>query len=288
MLISHETPTSLLEESLSYNSYDYCLVHLLPQNKKYHDFYFECVNKDRHVLLDNSLFELGESYDPEQFAYWVKKLKPTEYIIPDMFNDKEGTIAGYEKFISKYENLPGKKIAVVHGKNYQEFKECYEFFEDKVDKISFNFFDDYFLNSYDDEILVSNLKIPIYWDSIPDNNWKKIALGRVMLIERMVKEGVMSSYKEHHLLGATLPREFSLYGDNNLNSYITTIDTSNPIVAGILNKRYDEQFGLKEKWSVKLIDFIDEIPDNTQTKNIFYNICMFKKYIEKTNKKVNI
>ena len=73
MLISHETPTSLLEESLSYNSYDYALVHLIPENKKYHDFYFDCVNKGRHVLLDNSLFELGESYDPEQFAYWVKK-----------------------------------------------------------------------------------------------------------------------------------------------------------------------------------------------------------------------
>jgi hypothetical protein len=290
MLVSHETPIPLLKESLSYNDYDYCLVHLLPTHSEYKNFYFESVKKGRHVLLDNSLFELGESYDPEQFAYWVKELKPAEYIIPDVFNDKEGTITSYEKFISQYGDLPGKKIAVVHGKTYEEFKECYEYFANtyNVQKIAFNFVDDYFINSYEDEILVSNLKIPNYWHSIPPNNWKKYALGRAMLIERLAKEGILKTYIKHHLLGATLPREFSLYFENSLDYYITTIDTSNPIVAGLLNKRYDEQFGLQEKWSIKLVDFIDEDADAEQLKNMFYNIFTFKKYIEKTQKGVII
>ena len=290
MLVSHETPIPLLKESLSYNDYDYCLVHLLPTHPEYKNFYFESVKRGRHVLLDNSLFELGESYDPEQFAYWVKELKPTEYIIPDVFNNKDETITSYEKFISQYADLPGNKIAVVHGKTYEEFKECYEYFANtyNVQKIAFNFVDDYFINSYEDEILVSNLKIPNYWHSIPPNNWKKYALGRAMLIERLAKEGVLKSYIKHHLLGATLPREFSLYFENSLDYYITTIDTSNPIVAGLLNKRYDEQFGLQEKWSIKLVDFIDEDGDAEQLKNMFYNIFTFKKYIEKTQKGVII
>jgi len=285
MLISHETPISLLEESLSYNSYDYALVHLLPTHKEYKDFYFRCSQKGRHVLLDNSLFELGESYDPEEFAYWIKELQPTEYIIPDVFNDKDKTIESYENFISKYSNLPGKKIAVIHGKTYQEFKECYEFFEDKVDKIAFNFVDDYFKKSYEDECLVSKLTTPTYWNSIPENEWKKYALGRAMLVSRMIEQGVMSRYNKHHLLGATLPREFSLYYDNDISEYITSIDTSNPIVAGLLNKRYEEPHGLKEKWSVKLVDFIGVQPNYQQLKDIFYNIGIFKKYIEKTQKK---
>ncbi len=285
MLISHETPISLLEESLSYNSYDYCLVHLLPSHKEYKDFYFKCSQKGRHVLLDNSLFELGESYDPEQFAYWIKELKPTEYIIPDVFNDKDGTIASYENFISKYPNLPGKKIAVIHGKTYQEFKECYEFFEGKVDKIAFNFVDDYFKNSYGDESLVTKLKMPDYWNLIPENDWKKYALGRAMLISRMDEDCVLNHLNKHHLLGATLPREFSLYGDNDISHYITSVDTSNPIVAGLLGKRYEEPYGLKEKWSVKLVDFIETQPNYQQLKDIFCNISMFKKYIEKTQKR---
>jgi hypothetical protein len=284
MIISHETPISLLEESVSYNDYDYCLVHLLPTHKQYKDFYFRCSQKGRHVLLDNSLFELGESYDPEEFAYWIKELKPTEYIIPDVFNDKDGTIASYENFISKYSNLPGKKIAVIHGKTYDEFKECYEFFEDKVDKIAFNFVDDYFKKSYDNECLVSELKVPTYWNCISENEWKKYALGRAMLVSRMVEEGVISHYKKHHLLGATLPREFSLYIENDILEYITSIDTSNPIVAGLLNKRYEENYGLQEKWSVKLVDFIETEPNINQLKDIFYNVGMFRKYIEKAIK----
>ena len=283
MLVSHETPIPLLEESLSYNDYDYCLVHLLPTHKEYKDFYFKCSQSGRHVLLDNSIFELGESYDPEQFAYWIKELKPTEYIIPDVFNDKDKTISCYEEFISQYENLPGEKIAVVHGKTYEEFVECYQYFEDKADKIAFNFIDDYFKDSYENELPTSKLNIPSYWNSIEENDWKKYALGRAMMMHRMIKDGTLNVYKKHHLLGATLPREFSLYIENNISGYITTIDTSNPIVAGLLNKRYEPNYGLQEKWSVKLVDFIETEPSYQQLKDIFYNIFEFKKYIEKTN-----
>lgn len=286
MLISHETPISLLPESLCYNAYDYALVHLLPTHSEYRNFYFESVRKGRHVLLDNSLFELGESYDPEQFAYWVNELKPTEYIIPDVFNNKDGTITSYENFISKYDNLPGKKIAVVHGKTYEEFVECYEFFINtyEIDKIAFNFVDDYFVKSYEDEIRTGNLKIPPLWLDIPDNEWKKYALGRAMLIERLAREKILRPYMKHHLLGATLPREFSLYFHNKINSFITSIDTSNPIVAGLLGHRYDEDYGLKVKWHTKLVDLIDATPNQQQLKDIFYNIFTFKNYIEKTNK----
>jgi hypothetical protein len=244
------------------------------------------VNKGRHVLLDNSLFELGESYDPEQFAYWVNELNPTEYIIPDVFNDKDGTIKSYENFISKYDNLPGKKIAVVHGKTYEEFVECYEFFINtyEVDKIAFNFVDDYFVKFYEDEIQTRNLKIPPLWLAIPDNEWKKYALGRAMLIGRLAREKILRPYMKHHLLGATLPIEFSLYFHNKINSFITSIDTSNPIVAGLLSHRYDEDYGLKVKWNTKLADLIDATPNQQQLKDIFYNIFTFKNIIEKANK----
>lgn len=285
MLLSHETPIPLLKESLSYNDFEYCLVHLLPTHPEYKKFYFESVKKGRHVLLDNSLFELGESYDPESFAYWIKELQPTEYIIPDAFNDKDKTLSDYENFISKYGNLPGKKIAVVHGKTYLEFKECYQYFLNaKVDKIAFNFADDYFKDSYPDEVLISDLKVPLYWDQIPDNDWKKYALGRAMLIKRLIKESVLDLNTEHHLLGATLPREFTLYFDNYIHQYITSIDTSNPIVAGLLNIRYQEPYGLFEKWSMKLVDFIDENPNLSQLKDIFCNVYSFKKFLNFSSK----
>ena len=74
MKVSHESPVSILEYSKTYNDFDYCLVHLLHQcagsarQLAYYNFYkFNRKLYDREVLLDNSIFELGKSFDPEQF-----------------------------------------------------------------------------------------------------------------------------------------------------------------------------------------------------------------------------
>jgi len=59
MLISHEVPKCLFQNSLEFNDYDYALVHLFDKDPKYLKFYKDCVAQGRHVLLDNSIFELG-------------------------------------------------------------------------------------------------------------------------------------------------------------------------------------------------------------------------------------
>ena len=149
MKISHETPVSLLPYSWGYNDYDYCLVHLLPENQAYKEFYFRSVDYGRRVLLDNSIFELGTSFDPEQFAYWVKELKPFEYVIPDVLEDTAGTCMSMDAFLSKYSDLPGRKIGVVQGKSYQDIVDCYRFVAPKVDKISISFDYSYYLDNCD-------------------------------------------------------------------------------------------------------------------------------------------
>ena len=93
LLASHESPLQLLEESLKYNDYQYCLVHLMEENEQYRDW-FLTVNKrfGADVLLDNSIFELGESFDPERYAYWLRKINPNYYIVPDVLEDAAGTM----------------------------------------------------------------------------------------------------------------------------------------------------------------------------------------------------
>ena len=78
MLISHEVPKCLFENSIQFNDYDYALVHLFDKDPEYLNFYKRCVKQGRHVLLDNSIFELGTAYDNKLFAKWVEELKPTE------------------------------------------------------------------------------------------------------------------------------------------------------------------------------------------------------------------
>ncbi len=37
--------------------------------------------------MDNSLHELGEAYSTDRLMYWVNKLEPNEFIVPDVWED---------------------------------------------------------------------------------------------------------------------------------------------------------------------------------------------------------
>ena len=143
MLISHEVPKCLFEKSLDFNDYDYALVHLFDKDPEYLEFYKNSVKNGRHVLLDNSIFELGEAYDNDSFAKWVEELKPTEYIVPDALEDINKTIDQMEQWNRNYGKLPGKRIGVVQGKTPEEIADCYMYMDkhadcDKLD-ISFDY-----------------------------------------------------------------------------------------------------------------------------------------------------
>ena len=90
--IAHESPKSIFNEVQQYTDYDYALVHLFEEDKEYFNQFEEAINKGREVILDNSIFELEEAFDAHKFAYWVKKLRPTWYIIPDALENAEKTM----------------------------------------------------------------------------------------------------------------------------------------------------------------------------------------------------
>ena len=283
MLISHETPISLLDTSRGYNDYDYCLVHLLPEQPEYLKFYKDSVEMGRHVLLDNSIFELGEAYDSKEFAYWINELKPTEFIIPDVLESTEGTIESFKKFTSEYRNLPSRSIGVVQGKTYKEIVECYNFLCKYVTKIAISFDYSFYLNewptleSFEKELGV----LPEWIKGLEFNKWVRYSLGRIALLNRLdVKDNYLHPSKGHHLLGCATPWEFKFYSKGRVSTAIKTIDTSNPIVAAILHKRYNPVYGLHEKWSVKLIDYIGANITREQLELAFYNTTLFRKFCQ--------
>ena len=73
MLVSHESPIAILEESKSYNDYDYALVHLFESQPEYYSFFKQSLLAGREVLLDNSIFELGEAFDPKKYIRYHSK-----------------------------------------------------------------------------------------------------------------------------------------------------------------------------------------------------------------------
>lgn len=261
--IAHESPLSMLSESRQYNDYDYALVHKFEDTPEYFNFFVESLNQGRHVILDNSIFELGKAFDPKQYLHWIQRLKPTEYIIPDVLEDAVGTIANAIDWKNNYQPLVDpsiRTIGVVQGKSYDDLVTCYQYMDQQigVDKIAISF--DY---SY-------------YLEVCPHpNKWMGFVNGRVQTLARLLKDGIINTNKPHHLLGCALPIEFMFYREFK---WIDTIDTSSPIVHGLMDVAY-EACGLQTKQSIKLVDLLDARPTEDQHELINHNISMFREFV---------
>jgi len=270
--ISHEVPISLLKESKNFNDYDYCLVHLLDKYPKYKAFYKD---SDREVILDNSIFELGEAFNDDELIKHILDINPTWYILPDVLEDCDGTIARAKAFLKKAEkfNIISKPIGVVQGKTIEEIIKCHDFMDKElnVEKIAFSF--DYSLY----ETMCEELNDS---SGYPFNKFDDWMFGRFTMFERLIEEKVINYDKKYHLLGCALPQEGVYYkimhkGDEDKYRFIDSIDTSSPIVHGIKGIKYSE-YGLKTKESIKLVDLLEE--DIQLNDIINYNIDKFRKF----------
>ena len=261
MLISHEVPQTLLEESLQFNDYNYCLVHLCETHPTYKNFYKKSKNNKKELLLDNSIFELGKAFDPVKFASYIQDLQPTYYVIPDALENKDETILSYNKFIQEYSNLNGAKIGVVQGKTYNELVDCYKFMSDNADYIALSF----------DLSFYQYIGTGI-------SKLERQSSGRIRFIETLLQENKINHDKPHHLLGCSLAKEFKHYTSRGY-SFIRSCDTSNPVVAGMLGITYSGEFGLQTKPSIKLAEMIDREITEYEYNTIKYNVSTFKKIV---------
>jgi len=258
--IAHEAPINIINNIRRHTDYSYALVHLLEEEPEYLKYFEERRDAGDEVILDNSIFELGEAFDADKYVDWIYRLQPTWYIIPDVLEDLRGTQMK-ARLWKEWKDAPGKTIGVVQGKNYRELIECYNFMDQEieVDKIAISF--DY---SY-------------YLDSVPSpNKWISYMLGRVKFIGDLVKDGVINKRKPHHLLGVALPQEGLFYKEAYYD-FIDSMDTSNPIVHGIKRMPYPGH-GLFRKETQKLFELINYQPSTDQMVDILSNVMQFKKW----------
>lgn len=273
--VSHESPISILSKSLEYNDYGYALVHLFETHPEYYKFYKNMTeHSNTPVLLDNSIFELGKSFEPKEYVKWIERLCPNYYIVPDVLESCEDTIEAWKNWMSySTDNTSALgdgalKIGVVQGKNWNDLTNCYKFISDYADYIAISF--DYSYYEHTGEITTTSAG-------------KKLQLwcsGRQRFIHQLIDEGIWRWDKPHHLLGCSLAKEFRYYVDNNIRN-IKSVDTSNPIVAGIKNYKYNDTFGLDLKPSTMLADLIEHEVTDLELDMIKYNTRMFKKILRR-------
>lgn len=277
--ISHEFPEQFLNAGGKVTDYDYALVHLYKNNTVYRMFFDEQRKAGREIILDNSLFELGEAYDGDLYFEEIRRLSPTYYVLPDVFNNFEKNIESIKDFLKSYPDLVSKPIAVIHGETFWELLKSYleitnllqKFPGSKIaipfgsrafeiaDEMVFKSLKSYEKGKYQDEILYRKSQNRFYFLEM---------LSRAKCIKREFK---------HHLLGNYMPIEYSYYR-NSLEdfSFIDSIDTSHPIALGIEEITYDK-VGLYYKSPIKINDIYDKEFNSSTESIIFNNINEFRK-----------
>lgn len=217
MKIYHEAPNSYFENVQRYTDGDYALVHMLEKSEEYREHFLKAKEKGRNIILDNSAFELGESFDPELFVKWIYKLKPTYYVVPDKLRDAEATVGKMDTFFKMNpaikEGTGSQSIGVVQGTTYTECVWCYEQLAPRCDVIAFN-------KSYGE----------------PDDDIEVRAKVRPEYIRMMVEDGIIDTNKPHHILGAIYPQEMREYSSYD---FIKSVDTCNPIVSALCGISYN-------------------------------------------------
>lgn len=268
--VSHESPISILDKSLTYNDYAYALVHLFDSHPEYYKFYKNLVDTtDVPVLLDNSIFELKKAFDPSKYAEWIDKLQPNYYIVPDVLESCPDTIQHWKRWCTEYEtSTEALRIGVVQGRDWNELVRCYNFMKDQAEYIAISF--DYSYYTY----------TGLVEDDYASNDLVRWCSGRKRFIRQLIDEGYWCWEKPHHLLGCSLAREFRYYVDNNIYN-IKSCDTSNPVVAAIKGLKYNDDNGLNRKPKTMLADLIETEMDDDQMELLDYNTKMFKKIIRR-------
>lgn len=251
MIISHEVPLDLLEDSLLFNDFDYCLVHHYVKYKQYREYFYKAQKLDRFIILDSSVVELGEHFDLDTYLEVEKELKPSVIIAVDNFKEPEKNLDLLHDFLSKFRGS-SQIMGVPHGDSFSQYCDNYTEMVKLVDLLGIS------VHSFSD---------------------------RYTLIRHLVNHGVIDHSKYHHLLGCYLPQEFSRYLNTQEDTYsserfdfIKSLDTSNPIIHGCYGIRYSNE-GLDSKLKENIDSVIEcELTEN-QKSNIYFNLLMFRKIL---------
>lgn len=268
-MIAHEAPIQFFDFVQERTDYDYCLAHLYQENERYREKFKEAKSKGRTIILDTSVFELGEALDLSLYIEIIKDLKPAYYMLPDVLEDSVRTTTQAKQWMLRYSPLVPEgctPIGVIQGKTYSEIRGCYEFLDKELNL----------------DVIAISFDYSYYRESNPHAN-KLVSwmMGRVTLVNRLLQDGVINTNKCHHMLGVALPVEGMFYGLSNY-PWITSIDTSNPVLHAVVGYRYIPNVGMKTKKSQKLFELIDQeltgLNYEDTLVDVEYNISEFEKY----------
>jgi hypothetical protein len=230
------------------------------ENKQYYQFFKSASERDELIIMDNGLFE-GVSHTIEDLLEKINDIKPSIFIVPDAWNDPITTVKNAKKWIDYYiDKIPSTTnlMAVVQAKTVSDAMLTYsKFVELGYTHIALNHSGVFYKELYQHQ-----------------NELMSLMMGRIKFINMLPSLKGFSNDTHHHLLGATLPNEFSYYKSKEHN-FIKTIDTSNPVIYGLKHGKYPNEV-LLDKPKEKLEVYFDQKLSDQQISDVLYNVKHFR------------
>lgn len=223
----HEMPLYFLQKGVEESTCDghYALVHLYEKSEEYFQHTLNTLKKGREVILDNSLFELGEAFALDDYLNWIERIvenTPKEFIsnltviAPDSWNnlqESKDAIVPFRRELNK-KQLPVRIMAVCQGTTYAELLDCFLWY--RIIGI---------------EYIGINFASQAYGETLLDK-----VQGRQTFICDMLAPYLRETTIKLHLLGCSLPHEFELYKYyENMFQSIESMDTSCPVMHALEN-----------------------------------------------------
>ena len=263
MKISHELPLSLMHNAYKWNDYDYCLPHLIDHYDQYRTFFQKSRLDKRFIIMDNGLFE-GVTHTEKDLIEKINLIKPDIFIVPDEWNDTALTHRNAKYWMNVIkEQLPKETelMVVMQGHTLGDFMNLYN----QCAALGYTHF------------AFNHSSIYYQHDGYHPNLLVNQMMNRIYIISRLYKEKIIKDSHYVHLLGASLPQEFMYYREPEF-AFIKSVDTSSPIINGILEIPY-EDYGLLTKPKNKIEEFM-EGDWSKQIGHLTHNIHKFKKFIK--------
>jgi hypothetical protein len=253
------------------------LPHLIREYSEYREFYKERARKGDFVLLDNGVFELGDSVHFLDLVEITLENKFQEMVAPEVINDVRKTKGSLHDFLNYLikEDLHPPVLAMIQG---------------STDIEMLNYAIE--LQNFSE---VSTIGIPFRLEGVkwggendPFKNIKSLTLRRVLLrwdfLSRFAaackEKGIIS--KPIHLMGLSDGVELQMYNGGNYNSLtIRSNDSSSAFVHGIESIRYEDKGLPVEKIQTPLDFTLDLSKRDAETsrflmRNVNFNIRMLK------------
>ena len=235
-------PVAQLERFATLSDFHLILPHLVEKYPKYTEFYRDRIDKGDHVLLDNSIFEYGVSYDYKKMIDIACRLNVSEMSAPEVLRDRIASRILRDEFLNYYSKSDCKipVIAVAQGHDVFEVIDSYfELLEIKeIPYLGLPFDIDEQIPGVSEHVHSLTLRRVL-------NRWYLVEC----IYERSLKKKVQ--LKPTHLMGLSDPVELQRYVGEKYK-WVRSNDSSSAFVHGSNLIIYTERGLFGEKISQKL------------------------------------